>query len=58
MSTNFEHFFAICIDVDECAVANGGCAQICTNSINSFTRSCREGYVLVENFDCQGNVFD
>ncbi|XP_019648026.1 PREDICTED: signal peptide, CUB and EGF-like domain-containing protein 2 [Branchiostoma belcheri] len=33
-------------DVDECASNNGGCAHTCTNSVGSFSCSCRAGYVL------------
>lgn len=33
-----------CVDVNECAVNNGGCSQICSNSIGSFSCSCRTGF--------------
>jgi hypothetical protein len=35
-----------CADVDECATANGGCAEICTNTPGAFTCSCKSGWVL------------
>jgi MYXO-CTERM domain-containing protein len=35
-----------CNDVNECGIANGGCAQTCTNSSGSFTCSCSAGYML------------
>ncbi|EAL71369.1 hypothetical protein DDB_G0272434 [Dictyostelium discoideum AX4] len=35
-----------CIDIDECATSNGGCAQICTNTFGSSTCSCDTGYTL------------
>ena len=34
----------VCMDVNECAVNNGGCEQICTNTIGSRTCSCGTGY--------------
>ena len=36
----------ICSDVNECNTANGGCNQICTNTIGSFLCSCNTGYEL------------
>ncbi len=43
-------------DVDECALDNGGCAQLCTNNNRSFECSCIRGYTLaVDNLDCSGN---
>ena len=33
-------------DVNECLSNNGGCAQICTNTVGSFTCSCNTGYSL------------
>ena len=33
-------------DTDECAINNGGCDHLCTNTPNSFYCSCRQGYVL------------
>lgn len=35
-----------CVDVNECASNNGGCAQACTNSLGGFTCSCSAGYAL------------
>ncbi|XP_030580184.1 fibrillin-2-like isoform X2 [Archocentrus centrarchus] len=35
-----------CVDVDECAVMNGGCEGRCTNSEGSYECSCSEGYAL------------
>ena len=37
---------ATCGDVDECATANGGCAQTCTNTAGSYDCSCGTGYAL------------
>ena len=33
-------------DEDECAIENGGCEQICTNSVGSFQCSCEGGHKL------------
>ncbi|PKQ17466.1 MAG: hypothetical protein CVT68_08380, partial [Actinobacteria bacterium HGW-Actinobacteria-8] len=35
-----------CVDLDECALANGGCAQRCANSVGSYACSCDPGYTL------------
>jgi uncharacterized protein (TIGR03382 family) len=35
-----------CMDIDECATTNGGCAQTCTNSAGSYACGCTAGYVL------------
>ncbi len=35
-----------CADLDECAVANGGCDQTCTNGVGSFACSCDDGFVI------------
>ena len=34
------------LDVDECAVENGGCEQGCANTQGSFTCSCKKGYLI------------
>lgn len=34
------------LDIDECLVSNGGCADICTNTPGSYLCSCSEGYEL------------
>lgn len=41
-------------DKDECAIDNGGCQQICKNTIGSYYCSCHNGFVLHENgHDCK-----
>lgn len=35
-----------CQDIDECARNNGGCEQVCENTIGSFKCSCSKGYAL------------
>ena len=40
-------------DVDECAVEENGCDQICINTDGSFECACNTGYVLDEdNISC------
>ena len=46
-----------CLDVDECESDNGGCAQICINTVGSFECSCAAGYSLsVDNATCEGKM--
>lgn len=44
-------------DKDECALKNGGCQQICRNTIGSYQCACQNGFTLHENkHDCkEGN---
>lgn len=39
---------------NECAVNNGGCSQLCTDTPGSFYCHCHEGYRLVDNRTCIG----
>jgi hypothetical protein len=42
-------------DIDECILNTDGCVHICTNTIGSYTCSCRTGYRLSSNgHSCQG----
>ena len=42
-------------DVDECVASNGGCEQLCNNTIGSFYCSCDTGYQLdVNGSNCTG----
>ncbi len=34
------------LDIDECRVSNGNCAQLCVNTRGSFTCTCTPGYQL------------
>ena len=41
--------YCVCIDINECNTNNGGCNQVCTNTIGSFECSCNTGYELSAN---------
>ena len=43
------------IDIDECAIANGGCDHFCSNYPGFYCCSCRGGYTLEEDGSCIGN---
>ena len=44
--------------MDECAINNGGCEQMCNNTIGSFYCSCGSGYQLDENgMNCSGKIY-
>ncbi len=50
-----QYYVCAYTDVDECATANGGCAQICTNNNGSFWCSCNTGYALSpDELGCDG----
>ena len=42
------------IDANECLLNNGGCSQLCTNTIGSYQCSCYAGYVLNSTDSCVG----
>ena len=45
-------------DVDECLTANGGCQQLCNNTVGSFFCFCQIGYSIQQNgFNCSGKIF-
>ncbi|XP_077870494.1 vitellogenin receptor Yl-like [Saccoglossus kowalevskii] len=47
-----------CDDIDECAEDNGGCDQICVNTIGSYECLCNVGFVLnSDNVTCDAMVF-
>ena len=43
------------VDINECVDDNGGCEDICTNTIGSFYCSCEEGFELTRDVFCSGN---
>lgn len=40
-------------DVDECETNNGGCPQVCLNTIGSYSCKCRDGFIMDED-SCKG----
>ena len=48
---------AIYTDDDECELNNGGCSQICNNTLGSYSCFCEEGYTLeFDGFSCSGKA--
>ena len=49
------HNFFFSSDINECAIRNGNCSQICSNSDGSFACYCTGGYVLdIDGKTCNG----
>ena len=49
------HTHVFIIDIDECNEDNGGCEQICNNTVGSYECFCRDGYELDSNgINCTG----
>lgn len=47
-----------CIDINECLIFNGGCAQTCNNTDGGYTCSCRAGFKLnADGKTCSGVCF-
>jgi len=42
-----------CVDVNECATANGKCDQTCVNTVGGFSCGCRAGYRLAGDYVCE-----
>ena len=43
------------IDINECALCNGGCQHTCINTEGNYSCSCDSGYVIKENgLSCEG----
>lgn len=38
-----------CADINECAVHNGNCSQICVNTVGGYMCECRQGYEATDN---------
>ena len=54
-SAMYRGMFSCSIDINECETSNGGCEQMCSNTIGSFACSCDVGYQLDRNgFNCNG----
>ena len=45
-----------CLDEDECVIGNHQCSQICINTIGSYKCTCKNGFTLRSNGDCQGEI--
>ena len=43
------------IDTNECMLNNGGCSQICVNTVGSYNCSCNTGYESIGQ-DCNGTL--
>ena len=44
------------IDIDECKMDNGGCDQLCKNSLGSYECNCQQPFILgLDNSTCIGN---
>ena len=52
-------FLRAFVDVNECQTSNqGGCAQVCTNTLGTYTCGCNEGYMLnIDGRFCDGRNF-
>ena len=46
------------IDTNECLLTNGGCSQICSNTMGSYECSCNIGFLLntTDKHSCDGKV--
>ena len=43
------------VDINECQIDNGGCSQLCNNTVGSYNCSCISGYELTDdNHTCIG----
>lgn len=42
------------VDINECAIENGFCEHICTNTYGSYFCSCDAGYRLYRKRFCEG----
>ena len=43
------------LDINECQTSNGGCEQVCANTVGSFECSCNQGFSLSsDGANCNG----
>ncbi|XP_074340014.1 wall-associated receptor kinase-like 8 [Apium graveolens] len=41
-----------CQDIDECALKSDRCKHFCSNTPGNYTCSCKDGWLLVDNYKC------
>ena len=45
------------LDINECTMNNGGCAQLCINTLGSYSCHCEVGYNLtIDGHNCTGEL--
>ena len=50
--------YCLITDVDECLTNNGGCDQLCDNTVGSYVCSCEDGYRLLrDDHECEGRTY-
>ena len=51
---DYAHTYSV--DVNECDDGrDGGCEQVCFNTIGSYHCNCNTGYNLIDDYNCSGN---
>ena len=52
-----ERYFIVFVDINECVELSSGCDHNCTNTIGSFSCSCKDGYALYDDKQsCIGKI--
>ena len=46
-SYQFNSFFTVVIDINECSNNNGGCSHFCVNTQGSYHCECPDDYILL-----------
>ena len=50
-------FVFCCVDTNQCASGNGGCAHICTDTLPGYACSCNDGFTLsTDGHNCTGEA--
>lgn len=47
----------VLVDIDECETAQHNCSQMCENSNGSYVCFCRTGFLLKNDYYCDGMFF-
>ena len=56
--TQVKEYLLFLKDDDECIENIDGCAQMCYNTVGSYTCSCADGYGLnSDGFSCNGEIY-